>query len=178
MNKLFEWCTSLSEKMSEGNYAVYFNEYFHDGNILKTVFLFAISVALVVSLIYYLVICNVSFKLAKRWCWLIILCFVGIITLFLSNDYMVGKDGNNDDSSGFYYNIDKVRENLYNLAITDDERSLIDNVSGSLRDSINEDTEPLFVELSFINAIYAIVIFVIFSIFFKRFSTHGKAIPW
>lgn len=178
MNKLFEWCTSLSERMSEGAYSNFYNDYFST-SVLSSVFFLGVGVAAIIALVYYLGICNFSFKLAKRWCWLIVLLATGIVTLFVSNNVMVGTyDGDPEDSTGFFASIDSTREHLLALTTTEEEVNQVNLDSGSLRDAVLEGTETIFVEVSLMNALYAIVLFIIFSIIFKRFSTHGKAIPW
>lgn len=178
MNKLFEWCTSLSEKMSDGAYANFYNDYFST-SVLSTVFFWGIGIALIIALVYYLGVCNFSFKLAKRWSWLVVLLLTGIVCLFVSNSVMIGTyDGDPEDSTGFFASIDSTREGLLALTTTEDEVNQVNLDSGSLRDSVLEGNETIFAEISLMNALYSIIFFVLFSILFKRFSTHGKAIPW
>ncbi len=178
MNKLFEWCTSLSDKMSEGVFSNFYNDYFST-SILSSVFLWGLGIACGVAVIYYLFICNTSFKLAKRWCWMLVLVLTGIITLFVSHGVMLGTyDGDPENSTGIFASIDSTREHLLALTTTEDEVNQVNLNSGALRDAILEGTETIFVEISLVNAFYSIILFVIFSLVFKRFSTHGKAIPW
>lgn len=178
MNKLFEWCTSLSEKMGEGAYANFYNDYFST-SILTEVFLCGIGIALFIAIIFYLGLCNFSFKLAKRWSWLVVLLLTGIVSVFVSNKVMVGRyDGDPEDSTGFYASIDTTRERLITLATSEEEINQVNLDSGSLRDSVREGEETVFAEISLMNALYSVILFVLFSVLFKRFSTHGKAIPW
>lgn len=174
MNKLFEWCTSLLEKMSYGAYADFYNDYFSTP-VLSTVFFWGIGIALIIALVYYLGVCNFSFKLAKRWSWLVVLLLTGIVCLFVSDSVMIGTY---DDSTGFFASIDSTRERLSLLATTEEEVNQVNLAAGSLLDSVREGNETVFAEISLMNALYSMIVFVMFSILFKRFSTHGKAIPW
>lgn len=179
MNKLYEWCTSLSEKMNEGPYGGFYNDYFSDTSVLTSVGAWCIGIALTIALVYYIGICNFSFKLAKRWCWLIVLFITGIVTLCISNNVMVGTyDGDPENSTGFYASIDSTRERLLQLCTTEEEINQVNIDSGTLRDSVREGTETIFLEISLVNAFYSLILFILFSVFLKRFSTHGKAIPW
>ena len=181
MNKLYEWCTSLSETM-RGSYEAFYNDYFTDGSVLTTVFLIGLGIALIISLVYYLVICNFSFKLSKRWFWLIILVATGILSMFISEKKLVGRyDFDREKCTGIYksvYGNDGTRERLLYMAATEEDRNQIESSCAVFSNDIREGSETIFAELSLVNALYSIIIFVVFSILFKRFSTHGKAIPW
>lgn len=181
MNKLFEWCTSLSDKMSpatNGAYANFYNDYFST-SILSTVFFCGIGIALIIALVYYILICNFSFKLTKRWSWLVGLLLTSIVCTFVTNNMMIGTYSDDPENyTGFYDSIDKTRERLEDLAATQDDKMQVRADAGALIDSVEEGNQTIFAEISLMNALYSVVFFVMFSIIFKRFSTHGKAIPW
>lgn len=174
MNQLFQWCTSLSEKMAESRY---YNDYFST-SILSTAFFWGVGIALVFALIFYLIVGNVSFKLSKRWCWLLFLMFAGIFCAIASYDVMVGTyDGDPENSTGFFASIDSTKRDLLEGTFGED-RDKISLEASNLVDSVREGNELIFAEISLMNALYSVVFFFIFSLLLKRFSIHAKAIPW
>lgn len=174
MNQLFQWCTSLSEKMAE---SLFYNDYFNT-SILSNTFFWGVGIALVFALIFYLIIGNVSFKLSKRWCWLLFLMFAGIFCAIASYDVMVGTyDGDPENSKGFFSSINSTTERIL-PTVTSEDRDKVLLEASNLVDSVLQGNELIFAEISLMNALYAVVFFFIFSLLLKRFSIHAKAIPW
>jgi len=139
----------------------------------QTGFFIAFCVGLIIALLYYLVCCNFSFKLAKRGIWIIVLLFTGIFAYLLTNYY----------AKGVFKELLKVEAN--------DRRALC---SGTLDEIANcNATISMFTTNStkFINrpnsylilysvgsAFYAMIFFFIISFLIKDYTVYGKSIPF
>ena len=76
MEKLYSWCTSLVEKLESSDYV---EDYFVETSVCINVFIVGFISALLIAVIYYFIICNKSFALAKRYFWAITV-FVTFLT--------------------------------------------------------------------------------------------------
>ena len=103
MEKIFSWCTSLTEKLESSNYVEYFHDYFVETAICAKVLGVGLLIALLVALIYYLFVCNRFFALAKRGVWVVILLLTFVASIFISYQMIMGNDrGDSDNSTGIY----------------------------------------------------------------------------
>lgn len=180
MEKLYSWCTSLVEKLESSEYVEYFHDYFVETAVCKNVFIVGVASALVIALIYYFIICNKSFALAKRYFWAITVFVTFLTSLVISYSVIMGNDnGNPEESTGIYFKSYETESNLLDMAGDNTEvRIDISNIAGNYRESLRSGEELLPMEIALVNAFYSILLFLLFSLLFKKHTTHGKAIPW
>ena len=185
----YSWCTSLGDKLLNGGeneeFIDYYTGYFAHTSVCSTIFWTGMGIAAVIASLYYFGVCNLVFRLAKRWVWLCVLALVFVITFFTTIPQIVGHDADNpENSTGVFlvaYSIesdkldgtddDNMREELQQTAADFREQFLAKENSVMMRESL-----PL--EMALANAVYAIVLFVILSFLFKRHTTHGAAVPF
>lgn len=180
MEKLYSWCTSLGEKLESSEYVEYFYDYFVETAICINLFIIGVVSALVIALIYYFIICNKSFALAKRYFWTITVFVTFLTSLVISNSVIMGNDnGDPEESSGIYFKSYETEENLLDMAGDNTEvRIDISNMAENYRESLRSGEELLPMEIAIVNAFYSILFYLLFSLIFKKYTTHGKAIPW
>lgn len=180
MEKLYSWCTSLVEKLESSEYVEFFHDYFVETAVCTNVFIVGVASALVIALIYYFIICNKSFALAKRYFWAITVFVTFLTSLVISYSVIMGNDnGNPDESTGIYFKSYETESNLLDMAGDNTEARIdISNIAGNYRESLRSGEELLPMEIALVNAFYSILFYLLFSLLFKKHTTHGKAIPW
>lgn len=186
----YSWCTSLGEKLLTGGgkneeFVDYYTGYFVDTSVCSTIFWTGMGIAAAIAALYYFGVCNFVFKLAKRWVWLCVLALVFVITLFTTIPQIVGHDAEDPESSTGIFKIaydieakkldgtddDGMREELQQTASKFREQFLAKEDGFMMRESL-----PL--EMALENAVYAMLLFIVLSILFKRHTTHGAAVPF
>lgn len=180
MEKLYSWCTSLVEKLESSDYVEYFQDYFVETSVCTNVFIVGLISALVIAVIYYFIICNKSFALAKRYFWAITVFVTFLTSLIISYSVVMGSDsGAPEESTGIFYSSYKTQERLVEFASGNDEVTIeINNAADNYRESLRSGEELLPMEIALVNAFYSILFYLLFSLLFKKHTTHGKAIPW
>lgn len=180
MEKLYSWCTSLAEKLESGDYVEYFQDYFVGTSICTNVFIVGFISALVIAVFYYFIICNKSFALAKRYFWAITVFVTFLTSLIISYSVVMGSDsGDPEETTGIFYSSYKTQERLVEFASGNDEVIIeINNAADNYRESLRSGEELLPMEIALVNAFYSILFYLLFSLLFKKHTTHGKAIPW
>lgn len=180
MEKLYSWCTSLFEKLESSDYVEYFQDYFVETSVCTNVFIVGFISSLVIAAIYYFVICNKSFALAKRYFWAITVFVTFLTSLIISYSVVMGSDsGDPEESTGIFYSSYKTQERLVDFASGNDEVTIeINNAADNYRESLRSGEELLPMEIALVNAFYSILFYLLFSLLFKKHTTHGKAIPW
>lgn len=184
----YSWCTSLGDKLLNGgvneDYVDYYTAYFVDTSVCSTIFWTGMGIAAVFAILFYFGVCNFSFRLAKRRVWLCVLALLYATTVFTTIPLIVGHDADDSDNSTgiFAVSYDVESNKLYGTEGTmRDELSL---TASDFREQFHakEDggtmIESLPLEMALVNAFYAILCFFILSILFKRYTTHGAAIPF
>ncbi|MBR4564097.1 MAG: hypothetical protein IKO26_06580 [Paludibacteraceae bacterium] len=192
---LYKWCPALAERLQDQSSDLhdYFQHYFIDSSVCSRVFLVALLTSLILAVVYYFMCCNISFAAARRYIWAIVLCVCFAITLLITPCVIIGHYDNAGLRDGqthtFLFNDAKnILESKIGLA--DDEESVteaIDNAEqyadlfrsekpNALSMFFIQEHTPL--QMSLVNGLYSILLFFIFSIIFKRFTIHGKAIPF
>lgn len=180
MEKLYSWCTSLAEKLESGDYVEYFHDYFVETSVCTNVFIVGLASALMIAIIYYSIICNKSFALAKRYFWAITVLITFLTSLVISYSVIVGVDsGDPEECTGIFHSSYKTQERLVDFASGNDEVIIeIINTADNYRESLRSGEELLPMEIALVNAFYSILLYLLFSLLFKKHTTHGKAIPW
>ena len=180
MEKLYSWCTSLFEKLESSDYVEYFQDYFVETSVCTNVFIVGFISALVIAAIYYFIICNKSFALAKRYFWAITVFVTFLTSLIISFSVVMGSDsGDPEESTGIFYSSYRTQERLVDFASGNDEVTIeINNAADNYRESLRSGEELLPMEIALVNAFYSILFYLLFSLLFKKHTTHGKAIPW
>lgn len=185
---IYSWCTSLGDKLLTGGeneeFVDYYTGYFSDTSVCANIFWLGLGIAAVIAILYYFVGCNLSFQLAKRWVWFCVLILVFGATLFATVPRIVGHDAENpEESTGIFFKAYEIEiEKLINIE-DDNMRADIQQTAIDFREQFipKEDSmlsrESLPLEMALTNAIYAILLFVILSFCFKRFTTHGASVP-
>lgn len=186
---LYSWCTSLGDKLSSGGenseFIDYYTGYFNDTSVCSTIFWTGMAIAAAIAALYYFGVCNFVFKLAKRWVWLCVLALVFVVTLFTTIPQIVGHDAENpEDATGIFYEAYNIESEKLDGTEDDDMRSELQQTASDFREQFlsKEDSvlmrESLPLEMALANAVYAILLFVVLSFAFKRYTTHGSAIPF
>lgn len=179
MYKLYSWCTSLGEKLGGDYYANYFQDYFVGTSVCTNVFIVGFVSALIIAAIYYFVICNKSYALAKRYIWVITVFVTFLISSLISYNVIMGTDsGDPEECTGIFGSSYATQERLVDYAAGNEEtiKEYI-NTAENYRESLRIGEESLPLEMSVMNAFYSILFYFIFSLLFKNHTTHGKAIP-
>lgn len=180
MEKLYSWCTSLADKLESSDYVEYFQDYFVETSVCTNVFIIGLISALVIAVVYYFIICNKSFALSKRYFWVITVFVTFLTSLIVSYNFIMGSDsGDPDESTGIFYSSYKTQERLVDFASGNDKVTIeINNVADNYRESLRSGEEVLPMEIALTNAFYSILLYLLFSLLFKKHTIHGKAIPW
>ena len=136
MEKLYSWCTSLFEKLESSDYVEYFQDYFVETSVCTNVFIVGFISSLVIAAIYYFVICNKSFALAKRYFWAITVFVTFLTSLIISYSVVMGSDsGDPEESTGIFYSSYKTQERLVDFASGNDEVTIeINNAADNYRE--------------------------------------------
>lgn len=182
MENLYSWCTSLGEKLgsSEYEYWNYVQDYFVETSVCFNVFIIGAISALVIAVIYYFFICNKSFALAKRYFWAITVFVTFLTSLIISFSVVMGTDnGDPEESTGIFASSYLTQEKLV-VGTNGNEEAItnINVVADNYRDALRSGDELLPMEIALVNAFYSILFYLLFSLLFKKHTTHGKAIPW
>ncbi len=192
--KLFDFFTSIGEKVSSGNPDIegssdFYFDYFKETSVCSSIFLIGLVVAVVAAVVFYYVICNKVQPLAKRYVWCIMLVLVGGLTFVLSVSSIVGED--NDDpelSTGVFYTAHNVTETRL-LDGTDDEEAR-DEIVSAAEDyraqfkTSDDSIESLPYEMGGVNGLISAVWFFIFSLLItkvaclRKHTIHGAGIPF
>jgi hypothetical protein len=195
--EIFKLFTSLGGKIGSGDglenpdFLDYYVAYFQDSAICSSIFYVGLVVALVSAIVFYYIICNKFYSLAKRYVWCVFLVIVGGITFALSYSNIVGLDNDEPEKSTgvFKSAYDKETELLGG---TDDEeaRDEIMTIASDYRaqfkcadDSIFTE-ESLPVEMSVTNGVISAILFFLFSFLIthvgalRKLTTHGSGIPF
>lgn len=180
MENLYSWCTSLGEKLESSDYVEYFHDYFVETSVCTNVFITGVISALVIAAVYYFIICNKLFALAKRYFWVLTVFVTFLTSLAVSYSVIMGVDsGDPEECTGIYHSSYNTEERLKKLTSGNDEISIeISNTADSYRESLRSGEELLPMEIAIVNAFYSILFYLLFSLLFKKHTTHGKAIPW
>jgi hypothetical protein len=188
--EIYSWCTTLGEKLLNGteenpDFVDYYNAYFADTPVCSTIFWTALAIAVVVGALYYFGVCNYVFKLAKRWVWFCVLALVFIVTFFTTMPLIVGHDAEEpNESTGIFFTAHEKEAALFEATEDKKMQEEIQVTADNFREQFmaKEDSiimeETLPYEMSLVNAIFAMIFFFVFSIFVKRFTTHGAAVPF
>lgn len=180
---LYMLLTSLEEKVSNGSYVSYYNDYYVNSDICTTIFVTGILVALALAAIFYFGIGNYVFKLAKRSVWAVVMGFVFVATFFISAPMIIGHDGGNaQESSGLYaasYSTCETKKS--DKQDTESKQKEIKTAADYRRQYDESDifnlNDDLPLEMAGATSVFAVLFFVLFSFGFKRFTTHATAIP-
>ncbi len=180
MKNLFSWCTSFAEKLESSDYVEYFQDYFVNTSVCLYVFIVGIFSALVIAAIYYFIICNKSFALAKRYFWAITVFITFITSLMIGYSIIMGVDsGDPEECTGIFGSSYTTQETLVSYAEGNTEVTIeINTIAENYREALRIGDETLPMEIAIVNAFYSILFYLIFSLLFKKHTTHGKAIPW
>lgn len=179
MEKLYSWGTSLPEKIDSSVYAEFFKDYIFGSNICTTIFVTGLIIALVTTFLFYFVVCNKWFRLAKRWIWFVVGMITIVVCTAVNYHQIMGKmaeDG--DQSSGIYAWSYTTQRNLLDNAGTNTAvTTQIEELAENYRTSLESGEETLPEELARFNQLYTAFWFMLLSLLFKNHTIHGKAIP-
>lgn len=180
MENLYSWCTSLGEKLESSEYVEYFQDYFRETSVCTNVFIVGIVSALIIAIIYYFIICNRFYALAKRYFWAITVFITFLTSTVISFSVIMGVDSSDpEECTGIFGSSYDTQERLIDFASGNDQEIIeIDNTADNYRETLRSGEELLPMEIALVNAFYSIVFYLLFSLLFKNHTIHGKAIPW
>lgn len=177
---LYSWATDLRDLCSLDQFSQFYNHYFEESSVCLEVFGLGLGIALLVAVVFYFAICNKSYALAKRVTWIFALLITAAAVYFGSDYYMVGHDGGDSTaSSGVYldsYTFQDANSEL--LGENDDELTEWNSLADDFRQAVTTGDVTITQRIAVINMVYAIIFFIVLSIVFKRFTIHGRAIPF
>lgn len=151
--RFFSLFTSLGDRLKgtdleNPDFVDYYIDYFQETSICSNLGWIAILVALVASVLFYYVICNYVFALAKRSVWYIVLLIVGGTTYALSISNIVGED--NDDpeqATGIFYTSHNVTEpRLLDGTADEEAREEIMDTASSFREQFKSSENSAFMD--------------------------------
>lgn len=183
---LYTWASSLGEELEEGDFIQFFENYFRETDVLQNTFLLGLGIGAVLALIFYYVCCNISIKFGNIWAWAIVLLISIGVTFVTSQQYVLGSDGGDaESSSGFYSSIYETQSDMLDQVGDDqDERQNVNDTTDRLITEINDGTNSVVTEIAMINMLYCAIIFFVFSMlitkikFLRDLTIHGKATPF
>lgn len=195
MTSIFEFFTSLGDKLKgeslqNPDFVDYYRDYFQATNVCSSIFFVGLVVSLLTALVFYFVICNKSYALAKRTTWLaiLVLIFFGITSYSVIN--IVGDDSDDPANATCLFEKSYKTEEI-KLDITDDEdtRSEIQQTAIDYREQFKSTSlffimdESLPLEMGLVNGAFAGLFFLIFSLVIvhtplKKFTINGAGIPF
>lgn len=186
----YSWCTSLGEKLLSGGkneeFVDYYTGYFTETPVCSTIFWTGMGIATIIAVFYYFGVCNFVFRLAKRWVWLCVLALVFVITLFTTIPQIIGHDANDpENSTGIFFVANEIESEKLDNTEDDSMREELQKIGNGFREQfVAKDgsffmimDENLPMEMGIVNAIYASLMFILLSFVFKRYTTHGTAVP-
>lgn len=177
---LFSIFTDLNEVCSTSDYSQFLDHYFMQTDACLWAFLIGLGITLVVIGIFYGLICNMSFKFSTRLNWVIALLITLAATFFASNSYLKGHDGEGADTSSGLYSDSYTYQDNYAEEIADNEDALIEwnQQADDFRQALATGEITITREIAVVNMCYSLVFFLLLSLGVKRFTTHGKNIPF
>ncbi len=180
-SSIFSWATDdITDLCSTSEYSQFFKHYFEDTNTCLYIFLFGLGIAVCIALVYYLGICNKSFKMSNKLTWVVALLVTGATTFFLSKSYMVGKDGGEaETSSGIFldsytYEVEELEDIDDD---NDDQRAECVESANNFRQDVSTNEFNIFTQIAVINMTYSLLLFILLSFCLKGHTVHGKNIP-
>ncbi len=196
MTEFFSILTSLGDKLqgvnieNEGFQDYY--QYFKETHICYQIFGIGMLIAVVSVIVYYFVICNKSYALAKPYVWAVVLLLVFGGTFAYSYSTIVGHDDDNNPENAtavFKYAYD-VETKLLDGTEDPDARDEISSTALGFRDRFktSDDSilmeEELPMEMSVVNGLLSALAFFVVSMLITRIkairklSIHGAGVPF
>ncbi|MBR1786967.1 MAG: hypothetical protein IJ756_07430 [Paludibacteraceae bacterium] len=194
---VYSWCTALSDRLTtQDDFISYYKNYFEGTSVCSNVFLVAVCVAAAIACFYYFVCCNLSFASAKRYIWVMVLALSFLTTLCITPHFIVGhydEKGlvNGDSNTRLFLSAkETLADILQNIYDEETMSEVIANAEDYAKQFRGIGKQPAFIamfmsmdekiplQMSLLNGVYSMLIFTLLSIIFKRFTTHGKAIPF
>lgn len=154
-----------------------YTDYFSEGSPCGNAFVYDIIVALVVALIFYFIFCNK--KIMSRFFWCIALLICGVIAFSITDLTIIGTYDDANET-GFYASMEETRDILLDPNNTNESNEEISTDIDIHKEEIYTDLslDSLRVQFGLTNVLLAVFAFIIISAIFKRFTIHGKNIPF
>lgn len=196
LTSFFSFFTSLGDKLNgvdlkDPNFVDYYVDYFQETSICSVVFWTGFLIAFGIAILYYYLVCNKFYILAKRYVWCFIMLLVCGITSTITFSQIVGNDNENpENSTGLFYNAYQKETSFLNGTDDDEARDEIIETAEDYRAQFKCSDDSIFmeeslpVEISIVNGITAAILFLLFSLFIthfnflKRYTIHGAGIPF
>lgn len=183
---LYTWASSLGEELTDGDYIQFFENYFRQTSVLENALFMGLGIGIVLALVFYYVLCNISIKFGNIGAWAITLAVSLCITFFSTSYFVLGSDGGDAESStGFYSSIYETQSiMLDDVGDNQEDRQNINERTVQLTTELNDGTNSVITEISLINMLYCAIIFFIFSMLITKikglrdYTIHGKAVPF
>lgn len=176
---IYSWATDLENLCSTNDYSEFFNYYFMKSDVCLWTFLIGLGIAVALCAIFYFGICNRSYTLSTRLNWFVALFVCGVITFLSSNTYVKGHDGEGSSSSTGLYSSSYNLQNNYEEEVRDNSNQLTEweQTCDDFRNKLSTDGFEIITEISLLNTLYALLLFILMSFCVKGTTTHGKNIP-
>ncbi|MGM9794460.1 MAG: hypothetical protein ACI3Y8_09765 [Candidatus Cryptobacteroides sp.] len=183
MEKIYYWgCIGLKDVLENGgNYLEYLYDYFVTSPICLILILLSALLPLMIAMVYYFVGCNKLSAVARRSIWFVVALLTMVISGFTSNFVMMsGDNDNSNNAKGIFGYSYKTTDRLVGDANGNEEQiNTINEEADSYRAELREHcgVYSIAAKISICNALYSFIWFFLFSLVFKRFTIHGRAIP-
>lgn len=196
LTSFFSFFTSLGDKLNgvdleNPDFVDYYVAYFQETSICSSVLWAGLFIALVIAVLFYYVICNKFYVLAKRYIWCIIMLLVCGITFATTLSSIVGNDNEDiEQSTCLFFNAHQKEAEFLDGTDDEDARREIIETAEDYRAQFKSSDDSIFmeeslpIEMSVVNGIAASILFLFFSLiithvnFLKRYTIHGAGIPF
>lgn len=180
---MIEFFYNFVSSLEEYNDAYgYHTQYFLEEGGFLTAFLIALLSAVIITFLFYFLICNLCNSLSKFYIWIIGLFIAIGGNLLLTKAYVVGGENNDTgEYSGFYSSIEQHTSNLNEeFSKNNEERKKINDAAETILLNLREegDEEYAVVDMLYLNnTLWCLTLYILISILIKGTTKYGIAIP-
>ena len=182
MFELFEWFPGMSDRINDSEFREYYYDFLVESGICGTVFLWAMIITFTTLIVFYLVGCNLSHRVANTFVWLGVLAATCLSVFTTTYTLVQGTDDENDPRGVYLSALDSDTGTLSRLKqdsenITSEQIDLISDTCNRYLAQFDNKEETLPIEMAIICTLYSFIVFVVLSFILRRFTIHGKGVP-
>lgn len=179
LNFLYSWVKNAEMYVSDQRGGSgYLHQYFEVDGGFTTAAIIAAVAAVVFLILFYGCIGNFVHRLSTKLCWWVAVVLVGLSTIGVTQFVVVGS---NESNSGFF----KSAENHWEESVSKDipigaeqDRQTAQDYKAQLKKDMGGMRCEVVRKLHVTNVLFSLVLFIVLSLIFKRFTVHAKRIPF
>lgn len=173
LNFLYFWVKGC--EMYGNDVDDYLGNYFENGGGFTTAAIIAATVAVVFIILFYGCIGNFVHRLSTKLCWGVAAVLVGLSTIGVTQFVVVGSEESN---SGFFASANDYFETSISPFITGEtDYAEATQRQNDLFSKMGGRCEVVWI-LHVTNVAFSLVLFIVLSLIFKRYTVHTKKIPF